>query len=83
MGAETLEDFSNMLTVFLWIIRVDQDVIKIYNHGDIHYVSKNVIHEALESNRSISKFEWHNQPFERPIVDLKGSFPLISVCDAD
>ena len=83
IGAETLEDFSDMFAVFLQVIRVDQDVIKIYNHGDIHHVSKNVIYEVLESGGDIGKSKQHNQLFERPVADSKGGFSLIFVCDVD
>ena len=83
VDTEMSEDFSDMFVVFLQVIGVDQDVIKIYNHEDIYHVSKNVIHEALESGRGIGKSKWHNQLFERPVAGSKGGFPLISIYNAD
>ena len=57
ISAEMSENFLDMFAMFLQVIRVDQDVIKIYNHENIHHVSENVIYKVLESSRGISKSE--------------------------
>ncbi len=83
MGMELSEDFSDMFSVFFQVIEVNQDVIKIYNHGNIHHVREYVIHKMLEGSQCIGKSEGHNQLFKRPVTSPKGSFPLISVGNSD
>ncbi len=72
-----------MLLVFIEVVEVDQDVIKIYNYEDVHHVREDIVHEALESSHSVRKSEKHNQPFEGPIVGPECGFPLTFVCDMD
>ena len=57
MDMESLEDFTDMFLVFIGVIRVNQDIIKIYNHRDVHHVREDVVHKALESSESIGKSE--------------------------
>ncbi len=71
---KSLKDFLNMSLVFIGVIRVDQNVIKIYNHKDVHNVREDVIHEALESGQNIDKSERHNQPFKELVLGLKAVF---------
>lgn len=60
MSMELLEDFLDMFSVFFQVIRVDQDIIEIYNHEDVNHVREGVIHKILESSQSISKSERYN-----------------------
>ena len=60
MCMEMLENFSDMFSVFIRIIRVNQDVIKIYNHRDVYYIGENVVYEILKSSEDINKSIQHN-----------------------
>ena len=51
------EDFSDMLFVFLRVVRVDENVIKLHNNIDIEHISKDIIHKALEGSWSITRIK--------------------------
>ncbi len=40
-----------MCLVLCGIVGVDEDVIEVYDYGNVKHVSENVIHEALECQR--------------------------------
>ena len=60
MLLEVPEDFSDMLFVFLGIVRVDENVIEVHNNIDVEHISKDVIHKVLEGSQSISESERHD-----------------------
>ena len=53
------------------------------SNANIQEITEDVIHETLESCRSIGKSEGHNEPFKRTIVGSESDFPFITVCNMD
>ena len=53
MFAETTENLVDMLLVFRRVVRVDEDVVKIDGNIYVEEITKDVIHESLESSWSI------------------------------
>jgi hypothetical protein len=87
-GVETVllelpEYFTDMFSVKLNVVGVDEDVVKIDNNTNIKHVSEDVVHESLEHYGGIGKSERHDLPFERSIADLECGFPLITFGYAD
>jgi hypothetical protein len=68
-----------MLSVFQWIFGINEDVVQIYNDIDVEEVRKEVIHESLESSRSIGQALGHDEPLERAVASSECGFPLIAV----
>jgi len=81
--SESAEYFSNMVLMFFGIVGVDKNVVEIDNDTDIKQVTENVVHEALESGRSVRKTKWHNEPFKRAIASTKSSLPFVTFSNAD
>ncbi len=67
-----------MCLVLHGIVGIDEDVVKVYNYGNIKHVSKNVVHEILKCHESIGESKRHDTPFKGAIVDLEGCFPFIT-----
>ena len=63
--------------------RVYQDVIQVYNYRDINHISKNVVHEPLETCWGIGEPLGHYKPLERPVSGPEGGFPFVAICDTD
>ena len=80
---ETLEYFFYMLVMFRHVIQVDKYIIQIDHDTDIQKVRENVVHKSLEGCRSISKTKRHYRPFKWTITCPKGSFPFITIDDAN
>src|SRR5882724_6806139 len=55
ISAESAEYFPNMGFVLRNVVRIDEDVIQIYDDDDVNHVHKNVIHKALKCGGCISK----------------------------
>ena len=83
VSTESGKDFPDVGRVLLQIIGVYQDIIQVYNYGDINHVSKDVIHEPLETCRGIGEPLGHHQPLERPILGLEGGLPFVTISDVD
>ena len=62
--AEMLEYFFHMLVMLGHVIQVDEYIIQIDHNTDIQKVRENVVHELLESYKSIGKTERHYRPFK-------------------
>ena len=75
--------FPNVLDVVLHIVRIDQDVVKVYYHADIEHICKDRVDKSLESGRGIGETKGHHLPFIGAIVSTEGSFPLIALSDAN
>ena len=72
-----------MLPMLGGIIRIDEDVIKVDDNGNVNHVGKDVVHKTLESGRSVGETERHNQPFKGPVASLECGLPFVSVSNAD
>ncbi len=67
-----------MLSVFRGVIGIDEDVIEVYDYGNIKHVSKNIVHEALERRGSVGEPKRHDTPFEGAVMGPEGCFPFIT-----
>ena len=83
MFPETTEDLTDMLLVFHRVVRVDEDVIKVDGDINVEEVAEDVVHESLESGRSIGQSERHNKPFEGSITSPECRLPFITFHNAD
>jgi hypothetical protein len=70
-----------MLSVFRWILGINEDVVQIYNDIDVEEVRKEVIHESLESSRSVGQALGHDEPLKRAVASSERGFPFIAVSD--
>jgi len=55
-----LHDLSQMLPVLLFILAINQDVIKVYHHKPSNEWPKYLIYEHHKSDWSIRQSEWHD-----------------------
>ena len=53
MFLETTENLTDMFLVFCRVVEVDEDVIKVDGNIYVQKVTKNVVHESLESGWGI------------------------------
>ncbi len=60
------------------IVGVNEDVIKVYDYGNVKHVSENVIHEVLECCGSIGESKRHDTPFKGAVAGPEGCFPFIT-----
>ncbi len=67
-----------MLSVFCGVIGIDEDVVEVYDYGNVKHVSKNVIHKALECRKSVGEPKRHDTPFEGAVTGPEGCFPFIT-----
>ncbi len=67
-----------MLSVLCGVIGIDEDVVQVYDYGNVKHVSKNVVHEALERCRSIGEPKRHDTPFKGAVTGPEGCFPFIT-----
>src|SRR5882724_3273281 len=81
IGMEPLKYFLNMSFVFRNVVRIDENVIQIYDDNDIDHICQDVVHKLLKSCWSISKPFRHYQPFEGTITSPEGSLPFVSGCN--
>ena len=49
------KDLPDMGRVLLQIIGVYQDVIQVYDYGDVNHIGKNIIHEPLETRWGVGE----------------------------
>ena len=75
--------FLNMLDMVLHIVRIDQDVIKVYYHADIKHICEDRVDKSLKSGWGIGEAKRHHLPFIGAIVSAEGSFPLIILSDVN
>ena len=78
VSAESAEYFLNMEFVLRNIVRIDEDVVQIYDDYDINHIRENVVHKSLKRSGCISKPFWHYQPFEGTVAGSECSLPFVS-----
>ena len=64
VSTESAEYFPNMEFVLGNVVRIDEDVVQIYDDYNIDHIHENVVHKSLKSGRCISKPFRHYQPLE-------------------
>ncbi len=67
-----------MFPVLRRVVGIDEDVIKIYNYGNVKHVSENIVHEVLECCGSIGESKRHETPFEGAVAGPEGCFPFVT-----
>ena len=77
------KDLLDMGQVLLWIVGVYQDVVQVYDYGDVNHIGKVVIYEPLETCWGVGEPLGHHKPLERPISGLEGGFPFVAIGDMD
>ena len=78
VSMESAEYFPNVEFVLGNIVRIDKDVIQIYDDYDVNHIRENVFHKYLKNGGCISKPFRHYQPFEGTIAGSECSLPFIS-----
>src|SRR5882724_5470374 len=81
ISAESMKYFLNVSFVFGNVVRIDENVIQIYDDNDINHIHEDVIHKPLKSCWSISKPFSHYQPLEGTVMSPEGSLPFVSRCN--
>ena len=79
---ESGKDFLDVGRVLLRIVGVYQDIIQVYDYGDVNHIGEDVVHEPLETCRGVGEPLGHHQPLERPVPG-PGGFPFVAIGDAD
>ena len=82
VSMESGKDFPDMGQVLLQTVGVYQDIIQVYNYGDVNHVGEDVIHEPLETRWGIGEPLGHHQPLERPVPGPEGGLPFVAIGDA-
>ncbi len=67
-----------MFLVIRGIVGINEDVVKVYNYGNVKHVSENIVHKALERRGSIGESKRHDMPFKKSIAGPEGCFPFIT-----
>ena len=83
MLLEVAENFLDMPSVFFLGVGVDENVIEVHQYTNIEQVTKDVIHEALESSGRIGESERHYAPFKGAVASLESRLPFIALSDLD
>ena len=78
ISVESAEYFLNVECVLRNVVRIDEDVIQIYDDYDVDHIHEDVIHKFLKSSRCISKPFRHYQPLKWTIAGLECSLPFVS-----
>ena len=69
--------------MLLWIVGVYQDVIQVYNYGDVNHISEDVVHEPLEPCQGVGEPLGHHKPLKRPVSSPEGGLPFVAISNAD
>ena len=62
ISSESPKNFLDMNLVLGHVIRIYEDIVKVYYYANIQHVAEDVIHESLKSSGSIRKSKWNYQP---------------------
>ncbi|KAG5346576.1 hypothetical protein C0989_000616 [Termitomyces sp. Mn162] len=75
--SESFQDTADMLRMLRRRIRVDQDIVQIYDDKDVVHVVKDVIHEVLEGGGGVSHSEGHYEILKEAVAGAKGGLPFM------
>ena len=78
-----VEDLFDMLSMISYVIRIDQNIIKIDCYTDIKEIREDVIYKALKGSKSISKTKEYNRLFEGFVIDMECSLLFIAFNNID
>ncbi len=73
----TCAELCVCFSVLCRVVRVDEDVVKVYDYRNVKHVSENIVHKVLECPGSIGESKRHDMPFKEAISGLEGCFPFI------
>ena len=83
MLLEVTEYLADMPYMLFFRVRIDEDVVLVYQHAYIEQVTEDVIHKMLKSSRHVHKSKGHDAPFEGAIAGVESGFPFIALLDSD
>ena len=83
MLLEVSENFLDMALVFFLRVGVDEDVIEVHQYTNIEQVTKDIIHEVLESSGCVGESERHYAPFEGALASPESHLPFVALLDLD
>ena len=81
--SEASEHFTNMVTMEIGVVGVDEDVVQVYEDANIEEVAENVVHESLKGGWRVGESERHYTPFEGAIASSECGFPFVTFADSD
>uniref|UniRef100_A0A0W0F2B9 Uncharacterized protein n=1 Tax=Moniliophthora roreri TaxID=221103 RepID=A0A0W0F2B9_MONRR len=73
MLLELLKNLLDVLLIVVYILRVDENVVKVDNNTDVQQVSENGVDKVLESSRSIGA------KHSFPLVTISNSYEMVCV----
>ena len=76
--AKLVKDQSNMLLRLLYILGINQNVVKITNNKVLEKFSKNIVHQVLKDCWCVCKSKRHDKVFKVAIPCLKSGLSFIS-----
>ncbi|KAG5348809.1 hypothetical protein C0989_008006 [Termitomyces sp. Mn162] len=74
---------ADMLRMLRQRIRVDQDIVQIYDDKDVIHVMEDVVHEVLEGGGGVSHSKGHYKILKEAVAGAKGGLPFMSRGDLD
>ena len=81
--AESTEYLSDMCSMDVDIIGVDEDIVQINYYANIDHVGEDVVHKPLKGSGGVCEAKWHYSPFKRSVSRSECGFPLITFGYAD
>jgi len=82
--SHALEDTLGVFLMSSGIGGEDEEVIHVDDEPSFcNHVPEGVVHESLKSGRGVGEAEEHNSGFKETFMGDEGSFPLVSIFDAD
>jgi len=67
-----------MIPILGHIIRMDEDVVKIYYYTNIEKIQEDIVYKLLKGCRSVSQTERHNYLFKRFIASTESYFLFVT-----
>src|SRR6202040_3224758 len=61
---EPMENFTDVSPVLVDVIRINKDVVEVYDNTNVDHVCEDVVHEMLKGCRGVGKAKWHYLPLE-------------------
>ena len=81
--AELPKYFLHLISMSDNVVRVNENIVKVYNYAHIEQIREDIIHEVLEGGRCIGEAERHDIPFKQTIAGPEGCLPFVTFSDTD
>lgn len=79
----TTYDPLYVATTMLYILRVNEYIIQVYDNKSVEKVSENVVYELLEYSGCIAKAKWHHATLIMPPTRIESGLPFVSCFDSN